>query len=207
MAAFDPVQLQACFAASWSPHLGDPTLLGWLTVAAYVLAALACVGAAVTRHRDRVFWAVLAVGLAALCINKQLDLHQALTVAGRCVAKMQGWFEHRRVVQLVFVLILLVVGAAVLGLALIRMRRRFHRLGLALCGTALLVVYVAMRAIGFHHVDETLVRHSLGGRPVWILEVTGIAMILLNAMAAIRGRGRRRGPAEGALPGESRVRH
>ena len=36
-------------ADGWRPGIGDPTALGWITVAAYLLGAVACGRAAATR--------------------------------------------------------------------------------------------------------------------------------------------------------------
>lgn len=77
-------ELTACVAERWSPVIGDPQITGWVTVAAYVVAALmsAAVWLRLKGRRGRVFWAMVALLLAALAVNKQLDLQSALTAAG-----------------------------------------------------------------------------------------------------------------------------
>ena len=72
----------------WRPGIGDPTFLGWVTVAAYFAAALACGRAwrldrrarlAGDRSSSPTFWLILSLLLAFLGINKQLDLQSLLT--------------------------------------------------------------------------------------------------------------------------------
>lgn len=101
-------ELTACVAERWSPAIGDPQITGWVTVAAYVVAALmsAAVWLRLKGRRGRVFWAMVALLLAALAVNKQLDLQSALTAAGRCLARAQGWYGERRLVQLGFIAVL-----------------------------------------------------------------------------------------------------
>jgi len=52
-------------------------------------------------------WALLALLMAFLAINKELDLQSAFTVAGRCLAKAQGWYEERRDFQRHFIFALI----------------------------------------------------------------------------------------------------
>ena len=68
-----------CTFETWSPGIGDPTVWGWLTVVIYAVATLVTAQVArvgpfprYTRLKERVFWTCLALGLAALTVNKQL---------------------------------------------------------------------------------------------------------------------------------------
>lgn len=184
----------------WSPGIGDPTPLGWFTVAAYLVAALLCLRArrlareervAGAQHSSQTFWSVGAVGLFGLGVNKQLDLQSALTELGRVLAKEQGWYDDRRTVQLAFIAV--VLAAALIGLGwLVRVSRKdARRLRLAIVGAAGLAAFVAIRASSFHHVDILLREQLFGLRWNGWLELGGIACV---AVAAARfGRGRSRG--------------
>ena len=102
-----------CAFHGWSPGIGDPTVMGWVAVAAY-LSAAAFAGVAGTRaafpissrRRERLFWLSLFLVLSFLAINKQLDLQSFLTALGRCLSRTQGWYDNRRDVQQDFVLAL-----------------------------------------------------------------------------------------------------
>ena len=184
----------------WSPGIGDPTPLGWFTVAAYLGAALLCLRAlrlaraeraAGAQHSSHTFWLAGAVGLLGLGVNKQLDLQSAFTELGRVLAKQQGWYEDRRVVQLAFIVV--VLAAALVGLGwLVRVSwKDARRLRLAIVGAAGLSAFVAVRASSFHHVDILLRQQLLGLRWNGWLELGGIACV---AVAAARfGRVRSRG--------------
>ena len=184
--------LIACVANQWSPQIGDPTALGWLTVAAYV--ACACLGLAVilrgkVQARGRAFWAMLTLLMVFLALNKELDLQSALTATGRCIAKAQGWYEGRRAFQRQFIFGLIAIICVGLGLCIYLLRTELRRSGLALLGLAFVCGFVAVRAVGFHHVD-LLIKQSLFGFGMnGVLELTGLGLIFINA-AWLLARGR-----------------
>jgi hypothetical protein len=73
---------------NWSPGIGDPTFMGWLTVVLYFLASLGCWITARTLSSEGLSagstnevraWRWIASTFLALGINKQLDLQTALT--------------------------------------------------------------------------------------------------------------------------------
>src|SRR5262245_10609472 len=109
----------------WRPGIGDPTPMGWATVVAYLLAAVACGWAAVEDRRvgrrtgrgRPAFWWILAVLLLLLGINKQLDLQTWFTTVGRRVAREQGWYARRKEYQTA--LIKAIAAGGLLGLLLL----------------------------------------------------------------------------------------
>ena len=168
---------------SWQIGIGDPTPLGWITVAAYAVAALAswrCHAAQGARSANR-FWLLLTLAMAALGINKQLDLQTALTVFGRAAAKAQGWYEQRHPVQIAFIGGVAVAGMVTLG-ALLRLAWPLAAgRALALCGVVFLAVFVLIRASSFNHVDQLLSTQLLGLSVNGVLELGGIAGVALGA--------------------------
>jgi hypothetical protein len=112
----------------WEAGIGDPTVIGWVTVAAYAVAALLslrCARRAAEPLEFR-FWAVLSVALVLLGINKQLDLQSLVTQVGRDLAFAQGWYENRRIVQAAFIGFLIAAGLADPG-CVVPSRRRDAR--------------------------------------------------------------------------------
>ena len=99
-------------ADGWHLGIGDPTAVGWLTVAAYFFAAFLSWKAAGRARApggwppQAVFWVGLAALLVMLGINKQLDLQTWFTLAAKRAAQSQGWYENRRIVQFLFILAL-----------------------------------------------------------------------------------------------------
>lgn len=187
-----------CALGRWSPRIGDPTAMGWVTVAAYALAAALALGLALGRARgasvERAFWALAALYLACLAVNKQLDLQTLGTEIGRCAARAGGWYGERRAVQ-VAVIGALVAAAALAGaLALALLRRTLPRTGLALLGLFGVTVFVLVRAVGFHEVDRLIgLPRADGLRLNWIFELGAIALFVGGALRALAGsrRGRR----------------
>ena len=186
----DPSRLQACIAHRWSPGIGDPTLAGWLTVVSYTVCFVLAyrVAGRVGRGRVRLFWRLVAVAMAFLALNKQLDLQSLLTAMARCVAQAQGWYEERRATQKEFIELLLVAIAASLALALYLMRRHLRQNGLAVIGLVLVAGFVAIRAVSFHHFDSFLRGQFHSVRFNVILENSGLVLIALNALFLLRGK-------------------
>lgn len=189
----DLASLHRCILDSWSPGLGDPTVAGWLTVAAYV----GCAGLAALVLRRRaagqahIFWLLISLAMAFLALNKQLDLQSLLTASGRCVARQQGWYDERQAFQRHFIEGLLIGIALMLALGLYLLRRDLRQNGLALIGLVVVAGFVAIRAVGFHHVDAMLNLRVQNLRYNVIFELSGLTLIALNALWLLRGKGRR----------------
>ena len=175
----------------WSPGIGDPTPIGWVTVFLYALAAWQSYHVATgklsqSQGSERIFWWVLALGLTALGINKQLDLQSALTEIGRIAASQQGWYAKRREVQIQFIYGV-ATFACVIAFAMGVLARK-HPLGtkLALLGSVFLLAFVVIRAASFHHFDQFIRNEYLGFQMNWILEIGGIGIIILGASWRLR---------------------
>jgi hypothetical protein len=175
----------------WAPGIGDPTPGGWLTVMLYAVAALQCYRVARATanspmHRERAFWAMLALGMLALGINKQLDLQTALTEIGRLIAHHQGWYETRHAVQQRFVYSVAAIAgiAGVIGAYLVR--KATGGTIVALIGGILLLGFVVMRAASFNHFDYWINIELAGLKMNWIMEISGIAIVCCGALWRLR---------------------
>jgi hypothetical protein len=169
----------------WQPGIGDPTVMGWVTVGAYALAMLLCFIYAV-RSRLSVWHTLLWLGLAGamlvLGVNKQLDLQSYFTQEMRDLSKEQGWYEQRRGFQWWFIQTMIGVGF-VGGIALFIISiRRWRRNWLAMLGLAFLITFIVVRAAGFHNMDSLLKSELAGLKMNWILEIGGISIIILGAL-------------------------
>ena len=179
----------------WRPQIGDPSFMGWFTVAAYAAAAVLCFIAAhrclvaadagETRRSRRIWWGV-AVLMAFLCINKQLDLQSLFTDVGRLIAERQGWYGERRTVQLLFVISVAAAGILTFVIAARKIKSVLREGILLLLGLSWLLIFIIVRAASFHHVGVLLGSELLGIRVNWILELSGIALIALSAARSAR---------------------
>ncbi|WP_145272189.1 hypothetical protein [Tautonia plasticadhaerens] len=222
-----PIPIAESIAGGWRPGIGDPSVGGWLTVAAYLAAAVACWSASAAerrrgdrkeeshpifwrrefdrhdssppRHRHRppalpradsrgrrvLFWRILAAGMLVLGINKQLDLQTLILVAGRGLAREQGWYEDRQAVQRAFIFAVAVVGIGALSAFAFLFRSAALRRPLAPIGVFALFAFVLVRASSFHHVDVLLGGALLGVRVNLLLELGGILLVSLSAIRCI----------------------
>ena len=175
----------------WRLGIGDPTIMGWVTVAAYFTVAMLCLREVIHGRRVKaapekvLFWGTLTALLVFLGFNKQLDLQTLLTLTGRRIAIAQGWYENRRMVQVFF------VGCVAVGgfLSVALMRRLVHKhadLRLPLLGLVVLLAFVVVRAASFHHVDQLINFRMAGIRMNWVLELGAIALVAIGAAQARR---------------------
>lgn len=182
--------LYRCVTEQWSPTIGDPSPMGWATVAAYGITAILCLRSArIPGSRAvQVFWLALSLLLFALMINKQLDLQSALTAAARCLSQIQGWYEDRRSVQIGFILTVVFSGFWIALVSFWLLRKHLGQIGVALIGFIVLICFVLIRAAGFHNFDALLNTDLLFIRVNWLLELSGIGLIALNALWVTRPR-------------------
>lgn len=164
----------------WAPGVGDPTPVAWVVVVIYVLAIVVALRNLVAARRNGLpadFWGLLAVLLLLLGVNKQLDLQTWFIETGRDLAVAQGWYERRRIVQWVFVAVLL----AAMVFSILRVRERWadlwHQYRLTCAGVCLLLVFVFLRAANFQHVDELVGIEVGGGRRTKALEPLALLLI------------------------------
>ena len=142
----------------------------WITARELVLEDIAS-------NERRAWWAISALFLA-LGINKQLDLQSALTETGRVLAHYQGWFEQRQLVQLAFIALVAIICLIAAITLLLWTRSAPTPTRLALIGTSMVLGFVLIRAASFHHVDQFIGQRILGLRWNWILEMSGISLVL-----------------------------
>ena len=173
---------------NWSPGIGDPTIGGWITVILYLLAVISCwktayklarVNTAVSQEQRT--WRAISALFLALGINKQLDLQTALTEAGRMLARSEGWYNQRQVVQLAFIVLIAIICVVAALVLLVWARNGPAPTWLALIGTMFVFGFVLMRATSFHHMDRFLGERILGFRLNWILEIGGISLVLVGS--------------------------
>ncbi len=201
-----------CTFSRWHPKVGDPTVMGWVTVGVYfvsfVLALLVVRKADPSRAALRRFWFFLLWLMLFLGVNKQLDLQSFLTASARCIAKLQGWYEQRRPFQIKVVLFMGAMALSVGGLMLWQLRRDLKRNWLALAGMTFVFGFVLIRAVGWHGFDQLINTRIVNIRLNWVLELSGLVLICLNALMLLRSRRiayprrrRRKGNGSAADPG------
>jgi hypothetical protein len=160
--------------------------VGWLTVVAYAAAAVLCAREALRDRHTKArcaFWTALSVIMLLLGINKQLDLQTWFTLMGRRLARAEGWYERRRLVQFAFIFVF--TCGSLLGFgAMWRLVQDYGTdLWLPLLGLFFIVSFVVIRAASFHHIDELLHFRLAGFKMNWLLELGGIGIIIAGALS------------------------
>ncbi len=192
------VLLSAVDGDRWRLGIGDPTIMGWVTVAAYFVAAIGCAlaawreplpdGSRRPRSRPSRFWLALAGLMVALGINKQLDLQSLATQIGRDLIRGLNLYQERRALQLGFILAVALICAGSLAIVLWAARRNLSRRWPALVGILFILGFVVIRASSFHHVDVLLAGRLGGMKWNWIFELGGIGVVGLSAFRIVGAR-------------------
>jgi hypothetical protein len=179
----------------WRAGIGDPTVAGWVTVAAYCVGAFFCWKAGRTsarqgQTREASFWFLFTSFLVLLGINKQLDLQTWFTLFGKHLAQDEGWYGSRRIVQAIFIGFVAVVGISCLIWFWRLARGIVRHYRVALFGAVALGCFILIRAASFHYVDRMLGLRFTWVRLNFILEVGGITCIGIAAFNTWRERAR-----------------
>jgi hypothetical protein len=181
----------------WGLSISSPEWAEWLTVLAYLIAAILCNRAVPNAVAGKIvgdqrFWGLTAGLLALLGINEVLDLQKLLTLVARAHAKTHGWYGEHRKYQYLFILTLTCVAMTAGSVIAWRSRAAHFSVRLALLGLVVIGLFALSRAASFHHVLDLL-----GGR-LWttnlasMLELSGIVIVAVAAVIyqrQIRSRG------------------
>ena len=177
----------------WRPEIGDPSLIGWFTVAAYALSMVTALAAARRAGRvpgptggRRAVWLAVAALMTFLCLNKQLDLQSLLTDIGRILSSKQGWYEQRREFQKWFVLGVLCMFFLGTLFLLVRFRVFWRNHLLLSSGLFFLLSFIVFRAVSIHHFDTLIGKRFENPETSGWIELAGIALVWLAALRDYR---------------------
>jgi hypothetical protein len=186
----------------WSPGIGDPTAIGWITVLAYFIAAYfayrafrVCVSSAhsfsvsdpAEAHAQRLLaslWFVVLIAMLLLGVNKQLDLQTLFTQLMRTIFFRLHLYEQRRTFQVAFIGAIALGALATVSVLMYVFWRVLNRAFGALIGLSVVVTFVVIRAASFHHVDLYL---RSGPLPLNVLlELGGVVVLAVSGYRAAK---------------------
>ena len=168
---------------SWSPAIGDSSLMGWFTVFSYYLTASICFlkmfSQLVRQHKQEcIFWGIICFSMIVLGMIKQFNLLTAIAEIVRFITRSHGWIEQRRIVQAwtmaIVGVIFLITMIRVLQIPVLASH------SITIVGLVYLLIFVIFRGISFHQFEVVLDYEILGARINWIAELIGIYIICLS---------------------------
>lgn len=165
--------------------MGHDPLSAWFVVLAYAAGSLLALAAwqSAEEGRDRTFWLIAAFVLLFLGLNKQLDLQTNLTSFVRQLSRYQGWYESRRQVQGVF-LLLIGFGAMAFSLMLATwLGGARASVKIAAAGLLMLAAFVFVRAAALHHIDLWVAIDLAGMRRSRWFELIGTGTVAVAAVS------------------------
>lgn len=182
-----------CLRLSWAPGLHDTDGLGIVLSVLYAAATVLVAAVAIRGAfpgpdgpRQRWLWGLSAGALLLLTVNKQMDLQSLITDTGRCMARLQGWYDERRTIQREAVIALIALGAVVLVALPLVFRRALRGSLLLVAGLVALTVFVMIRAISFHDADHWLGTELASVKLHRLIEMLAIGLVLAAAIRRLR---------------------
>lgn len=172
---------------TWRPGIGDPSLMGWVTVFSYFLTALFCFFVMRASPKKCRFWRVLTVLLLFLGINKQLDLQSLITNIGKIVVNDLGLYHLRFYIQLSFIFLVLFVALMIMRFFWGYLRSFSFKLFPAFIGVVFLCSFIIVRALSFHYFDFLIAETWMGFRVNVILELGSLIWIACSAVFFEKG--------------------
>lgn len=175
--------LNAMVSESLKVYMGDPTVVGWATVFVYFLATLRCTYKATESKKfggNYQFWLYLAALLLFLGINKQLDLQTWFEQTMKALAEERGWYEHKALLQKIFITILGFGMLTILISFRLYLANTWRNYKLTWIGTALLCLFILVRAAAFNRLGFLGSHDILGFDITEILEVLAILLVILG---------------------------
>ena len=187
MAFQDYREALSCGIEAWSGFWGDPLLTGSLAMASFAFAAIVAFRASrTTRSLERVVWTVSAAIMAFQVLNTPLDLHGLAWATGRCLAKIQGWYDLRYAYQREILIWLALAGGVLLVVTSLALRRDFLRNAMLVLGVLLVVGMTLAKGVNYHHL-ERFYNFSIGPLAMPdIVELAGIALVVIAALSKLR---------------------
>jgi hypothetical protein len=172
---------------SWQPRIGDPTIMGWITVGDYLLVSILCFLVARRAEQGRI-WAGLGVVTLLLGGIKATNFLTFFTQFGRAVSRTQQWYDNRQLFQIVLMLTAVLLLLGLILLTLIAFRNATTLLQLAISSLILLVGFVLLRAASLHGFDAFIQAQIAGVRFNWIVELGLLLLLGLPTALALQKR-------------------
>jgi len=188
--------LKAIILYQWKPRMGDPSLSGWVITIAYSCAFFLCLTAGLLGHsserqRDSagsiILWYIFSGIMLVFGVNKQLDLQTLLMRVGSRLSQVQGWYEFRRAVQLLFVVVLFAVFILFIVYMLRKLKGNWNYFTVTPLGTLIVLVWVMVRAALMQNIDFTVFHTHVHvhGRINHLIEFGGVVLTGLGAFIAL----------------------
>lgn len=130
------------------------------------------------RQPLQAFYGGQALFLLLLGVNREWGLLNALTSYSRLTAMRAGWYNTRRLAQFNLILGLGVAALLVLLLTAWYFRPILRQHWLPLLTAIGLLTYVAIRTVSLHAVDAIILDRVLGIPWDWLIELSGIVLLV-----------------------------
>jgi len=155
----------------------EPVWMTQITLALYALTGLLALGQMRRSAKQRYFYGAVAVVLFGVGVARHFRWLEALTMAARMFAIVEGWYTGRHIYQRQLIHLGIAGGVIILLIALWRWRRQLAQQGLVLMGVIYQLTFLLVQAISFHNLDGWLSLRWHGFRYGTLLEWGGLVVV------------------------------
>jgi hypothetical protein len=176
-----------CGFDAWMDIWGDPWLSGSIFMVSYgVTALLIFKVAGQATARERLYWRLCGSLFLFQVVNTNLDLHALIWTIGRCLSHAQGWYDHRKEVQVAILIGLALLVAIILLIMFFAFFRNIFRNILLTLGVTITIGFTLVKGISYHGLADFY------GKPVGpfyvadFIEFSGILLAFIAALLRLR---------------------
>jgi len=183
------IQAFSSAAPVWEQALLQLTWYHGVIAAAYLGAAWLCLlNGHITRisHEQHTLWYAAAAALCLLAVNTVLHADVFVTQVLRELAKSEGWYGERRLLQALTMVAMMLV----LLLSVNSLHARFAADDApsepALIGMAALLLLLALRTVSAHVTDAALNFRMVGASVGRLVEFAALALVIHGTLRSLR---------------------
>lgn len=173
----------SCGVRRWNQIWGDPFLSGTIFMISYgVLAVLVFRVAQQSAGKERWLWRLCGFLFLFQVLNTHLDLHAFPGAVGHCLARAQGWYEHRAPVKLAFLIGLAACAILISLVILIVFYRNIAGNLLLVCGVVIVLGFTLVKGIGYKEAEQLYEVQAGPFRIADFIEFSGIVIAMAAAL-------------------------
>lgn len=176
-----------CGIDGWWDIWGDPLLSGTVFTVSYGVSALLMFRVSSRfETRERLYWRLCGGLFLVQLVNTNLDLHALIWTTGRCLAHAQGWYEHRKDVQILFLVGIAVVVALILLTVLVVFWQTIFRSLLLTVGVTIALGFTMAKGVNYHGLEQYYGRAVGPFQVADFIEYSGIVLTFLAMLIRMR---------------------
>lgn len=132
------------------------------------------------RSAHRRFWWIVTAIVISIGLIRMTGLISEITQYGRVFAYDDGWYDHRRPLQALGLLVVMAIGTILVGAVTFRFRRSIPE-AVGVLATSASLGLLVVRSVSLHQIDRLLGLRVWNTQLGWLLDVVLLISIAVAA--------------------------